>query len=128
MYVSSISFSRSVAALQENLSVLGDKLEGPRQDLEQAKKDEAERKGKIEKMRLEIEVREVFGLSQLSRTYVMGVVGDGGIFSLPPVHCVLLNLPCSMKYTGHYRFSHMFMLFYSRTSIIRTPLFLSHAG
>ncbi len=65
-----ISVYLSVTALQENLSELGDKLEGPRQDLEQAKKDEAERKGKIEKMRMEIEVRKGFGSSQLSRTQV----------------------------------------------------------
>ncbi len=61
-----------MAALQENLSVLGDKLEGPRQDLEQAKKDEAERKGKIEKMRLEIEVREGFWVKSAKQNQCYG--------------------------------------------------------
>ncbi len=46
----------SVAGLQENLGILGDKLENPREELEQAVKDEAERRGKMEKMYTEIEV------------------------------------------------------------------------
>ena len=42
--------------LQEKLTALGDKLDEPRQELEQSKKDEAERKHKIEKLQREIEV------------------------------------------------------------------------
>ncbi len=46
----------SVARFQENLNILGDKLESPRDELLQAKKDEGERTEKIENLCREIEV------------------------------------------------------------------------